>query len=642
MTPTNPEAYGLPRESLVYVGPVSSFIEGPTQVTVGDRSYFVIQEKFGEYKLLSAVCPHMGGTIELTRTEFRCPNHGWHFDYGGSCKNAPAEQMFSVPALVRDGHLYADLPVVDRERVANAHSKRGPVSPCTIELHSHACLEIAYKGHSLLTDPWLVGPAFLGAWTLYPPPVVDVADLGPDAIWISHEHSDHFHEPTLELFDRSVPIFIPDFPNRRMVRRLTAMGFENIHPVRFGETYEIFDGLRLSSFETATLWNDSITLFEIDGFRILNLNDAGLNPRISRLIGPVDVVASAFTGGASGYPFTWGHLSHEQKIEISQRSSDGMMRLLMEAMQLYGGDFLLPFAGHFALWHPTHREFQRQMRKNTLRDVVVAFEKTNVTVIDILPGEKWDVSSGKIQRRYQDQELVFDRNHQMETLEKQFDPEVFEQYHPVNEHPERDDIESYLLRLNDVPDIVFCEDLTVLLKSLAEIGRGQPICVSFQVEHGELRILEEAPDRAYHLTIEVPGGILKRIVSHDLSWDKAHIGYWCRFTRSPDVFHLNFWRLLQAPYYNKRSGVSPPTEGVISEASIVAEIIERQGIRADRLLRRYGLYCVGCGHSNWCTISQSGTTHGVEASRIRRLVVELRQLTHNPKVVGSSSTPATK
>ena len=619
-------AGGRPLESLAYVGPVSCFIGGPTSVTVANRAYFVMHDEVGEYKLLSADCPHMGGSIENTGTEFRCPNHGWRFDYDGSCKNAPLEQMSSVPALIRDGHLYADLPIDDREHVANAYSKRDLVSDCTIELHSHACLEIAYKRHSLLTDPWLAGPAFLGAWTQYPPPVVDVADLGPDAIWISHEHSDHFHEPTLELFDRSMPIFVPDFPGQRMVRRLISMGFENVQPVRFGKTYEITDGLRLTCFETASLWNDSITLFELDGFRILNLNDAGLNHRISRLIGPVDLVASAFTGGASGYPFTWRHLSHQQKIEISQRSSDGMMRMLKEAMQLYGGDFLLPFAGHFALWHPTHREFQRQMRKNTVRDVVVAFEGTNVSVIDMLPGEKWDVSTGRVQRRYQNRELVFDRNHEMKSLERQFDPEVFAQHHPVNQHPDRDDIEAYLLRLNDVPGILFCEDLTVLLKSSMEDGQGEPIYVSFQVEQGELRILEDDPDRAHHLTMEVPGGILKRIITDDLSWDEAHIGFWCRFTRSPDVFHSNFWRLLQAPYYSKKADVSPPTEDVISEASNVAEIVERLGVRADRLTRRYGLYCVGCGHSNWCSISQSGTTHGVDASRIQRLVVELRQL----------------
>ena len=623
------ETAGVPEQSLellTYVGPVSSFSEGPTPVRVRNRSYFVIRHESGQYRLLSAICPHMGGIIEDTGTEFQCPNHGWRFNYDGSGKKVVRKQMSCVPTLVRDGDLFAKIPLDNLGDVAQIASKRGQDTDCTIELHSHACLEITHKAHSLLTDPWLIGPAFLGAWTQYPPPVVSPADLDPNTIWISHEHSDHFHEPTLELFDRAVPIFFPDFPNQRITRRLTDMGFDNIHPVRFGETYEINDGLKLTCFETVSIWNDSITLFELDGFRILNLNDAGLNPRIARFIGSVDLVASAFASGASGYPFTWEHLSNKEKIEISQRSSDGKIGMLKQAMELYGADFMLPFAGHFGLWHPSHKEFQRGLKQNTVKDVVAAFKGTRVKVIDILPGEKWDSSTGKIQRGYQDRDLVFDLSHKIKTLESQFDPEIFEQYHPLNAHAKTEDIEAYLLRLNDVSDMVFCEDLTVLLKSVGKSRVDQAICVSFQVEQGKLEILESDPNRIHDLTIEVPGGILNRIITDDLSWDEVHIGYWCRFTISNEMYHSNFWRLLQAPYYNKKPDISSGIGDVVSGDSIIAEIVERLGVRADRLLRRYGFYCVGCGHSNWCSISQSGVAHGLDTSHVKHLVAELRQL----------------
>ncbi len=79
------------------------------------------------------------------------------------------------------------------------HGGRGSKAGLTIQLHSHACLEVSYEGFTLLTDPWLDGPAFLGAWAPYPPPDASGADLRPDAILITHEHSDHFHEPTLQL-----------------------------------------------------------------------------------------------------------------------------------------------------------------------------------------------------------------------------------------------------------------------------------------------------------------------------------------------------------------------------------------------------------------------------------------------------------
>ena len=60
----------------------------------------------------------------------------------------------------------------------------------------------------------------MGAWTHYPPPVVDLGELHPDAILITHEHSDQFPEPTLSFIERSTPVYVPDFPNRRMVLRL--------------------------------------------------------------------------------------------------------------------------------------------------------------------------------------------------------------------------------------------------------------------------------------------------------------------------------------------------------------------------------------------------------------------------------------
>jgi len=50
--------------------------------------------------------------------------------------------------------------------------------------------------------------------------------------------------------------------------------------------------------------------------------------------------------------------------------------------------------------------------------------------------------------------------------------------------------------------------------------------------------------------IEIPEEVLSHIIREDLSWDEALIGYWCRLSRNPDVYHANFWRLLQAPYYH--------------------------------------------------------------------------------------------
>src|SRR5206468_2266137 len=85
-------------------------------------------------------------------------------------------------------------------------------------------------------------------------------DLRPDAIVITHEHSDHFHEPTLRLFDRGTAIYVPDFPNQRLQRRLAALGVRNVVPLRFGDPCDLHDGWRATTVEPPTYWNDGLSV----------------------------------------------------------------------------------------------------------------------------------------------------------------------------------------------------------------------------------------------------------------------------------------------------------------------------------------------------------------------------------------------
>jgi L-ascorbate metabolism protein UlaG (beta-lactamase superfamily) len=42
--------------------------------------------------------------------------------------------------------------------------------PREVRLHSHACLALEGETETLLTDPWLFGDVFNGAWSLCAPP----------------------------------------------------------------------------------------------------------------------------------------------------------------------------------------------------------------------------------------------------------------------------------------------------------------------------------------------------------------------------------------------------------------------------------------------------------------------------------------
>ena len=615
------------------LGPVDGFTVLPAVVAVGTRTFFLVNDGTA-FRLLSNVCPHQGSAVYDEGSRFECPLHGWRFDRAtGRCLNAPSRALSSVPAYVEDGVLYADLPAEARRD--HVDGRGGASVGLRVQLHAHACLEISYEGFTLVTDPWLDGPAFLGAWAQYPPPAVSGADLRPDAIVITHEHSDHFHEPTLRQFDRRTPIYVPDFPNQRLQRRLTALGFSDVTAIRFGDPCVIADGWRLTVFEPQSYWNDAFLLIEVAGLRLFDVNDAGVNARIAQMVAPVDVLAVQFSAGASGYPWTWAHLSDDQKVALSERACAGKLQLVREAARLYGAASVLPFASHFTLWHPTHRDYARLMKRNTLDDVKAALADRDVPVIDLLPGDSWDVGNGTITRMDGDRSNVLAHERLAAFMENAVDAATFAASHPSDESITEPELIAYLDELNAVPEIVHCEDLTVRLRARSSTAAGRLVDVSFAIVSGRLRMLDEPPAVA-NLSIVIPLGVLTAVIRGGLSWDEAFIGYWCRFDRHPNVYHAGFWRLLQAPYFKKPVDTPRPSPGEISRASIVAEVLEAHGGEADRVLRRYGLYCSGCQHSTAESIESAARQHGVDADRLEQLLRELTRVCDPADTVAES------
>src|SRR5262249_34229909 len=81
----------------------------------------------------------------------------------------------------------------------------------------------------------------------------------------------------------------------------------------------------------------------------------------------------------------------------------GKLQLIREATTLYGASAVLPFASHFVLWHPAHLQYASLMKRNTLADVTATLADTDVDVIDLLPGDTWDVGKGIIRRAAADE-----------------------------------------------------------------------------------------------------------------------------------------------------------------------------------------------------------------------------------------------
>ena len=148
-----------------------------------------------------------------------------------------------------------------------------------------------------------------------------------------------------------------------------------------------------------------------------------------------------------------------------ERGCQGKLQMLKEAMELYRASHLLPFASFFTLRHPSHRDYVRMMRTNTLKDVARAFEGSEVHLVDLLPGDSWDVSTEHISRLRPHQEHLDNVAQRLRYLEERFDVSVSNQHHPITGDLTRAEVESYLLQLNETPAMALCEDLTVRVRA---------------------------------------------------------------------------------------------------------------------------------------------------------------------------------
>ena len=80
---------------------------------------------------------------------------------------------------------------------------------------THACLLIEIENVKIITDPWLIGPAWGNSLWHFPNHNYSPKNLPiPDIIYFSHGHDDHFHDETINNFPKKwfkAQVIVPNF-----------------------------------------------------------------------------------------------------------------------------------------------------------------------------------------------------------------------------------------------------------------------------------------------------------------------------------------------------------------------------------------------------------------------------------------------
>lgn len=262
------------------------------------------------------------------------------------------------------------------------------------QILSHAGLLVEAAGKSLVCDPWLVGSTYWRSWWNYPPVSRElVRSLRPDFIYLTHVHWDHFTGPSLRLFDRATPIVIPREPAGRMRRDLGRMGFSNVIELKHGESLEIADGFRITSYHF-NLFTDSALVIEAEGQTLFNANDAKLMggplKQVLRRHPRIDFVLRSHSSANSRILF--------EVIDAPETPVDDRDRYLRDFAlftQATGARYAIPFASNHCHLHPdvyhfneyvvTPVEVKRYFEANGIRSPALQI---------MVSGDSWSTDGG--------------------------------------------------------------------------------------------------------------------------------------------------------------------------------------------------------------------------------------------------------
>jgi|APSaa5957512535_1039671.scaffolds.fasta_scaffold00806_7 CMP-N-acetylneuraminate monooxygenase len=595
----------------------------PKLIDIQGQSYIISKNEEGIPILFSASCPHQNNVVsELHDTPWKCPSHDWTFNpKTGQSINAPQSCLTKIPIRLEENSLHVTIPDVENQINFPKYDTKIPPK---ITIVGSASLLIEWNGFNILTDPWIEGSAVFDSWINYPPSGISVSSLPKiDAIWISHEHSDHFNENTLSLIDKSTKIYVPDFDDCRLEKLVRKLGFKNITSMPSGKLFSLSDKINAVSFTSGSFWNDNILYLQLGGFTILNVNDAGFNWKIPKIIGKVDLVCSQFSP-ASGYPATWTHIDMSKKLELMKERNMGILKMMKQITNLCNADYLLPFANFNELYQPEHRKFVEIQPKNRLTSVLDFFKSEKVKIIDLLPGESWDGKENNFSRKT-NREIFYDKEYLFTYLSEKFHFEKKNRTY-LKFNLTHTEIEDYFKKF-------IASELTKkigkysIFMNLSSEDRTLNAFIKF--ENGEIIYEPKEEICDANMTMICPGSIIQDIIRKDLSWDEISSGYWSTFSRNPDIYNIALWQLFHAPWKARKNFSSIMELNFDTQNISIADIIEKYGNPALRTLEKFGLYCAGCEASMGEKIIDGCRLHGLSLKQTEDLIYEINTIIQN-------------
>jgi hypothetical protein len=201
------------------------------------------------------------------------------------------------------------------------------------------------RGPTLVTDPWIAGPAYFGSWTLgheIPQELME-SIRRCEYVWLSHGHPDHLSTDSLQLL-RDKKILLPDHYGDRILRYLEKEGF-SVRVLADRTWYTLSPNIRVLSI--ADYNQDALLLVDLGGVLIINKNDAFDHGWVHSVRKIVRRYKKSFLLSLSG----WGDADMFNFYDEDGRHIPPPIKLgaapgwkIARSMEFFGAKFFVPFS----------------------------------------------------------------------------------------------------------------------------------------------------------------------------------------------------------------------------------------------------------------------------------------------------------
>jgi CMP-N-acetylneuraminate monooxygenase len=265
----------------------------------------------------------------------------------------------------------------------------------------------------------------------------------------------------------------------------------------------------------------------------------------------------------------------------------------------------------------------KMQRKNTLETVVKFFKNKKIKVLDLIPGESWNGVSGNI-TRYPEREKFFNEDFMLQYLHNTYESEKKSSSKLTKFDITHDEIKKYFELFSGSK---LAKDIGTYSVSFT-IEKEKPFHGLISFKDGNVDYEQTLSPKFADMQMSCPGGIVQEVIKKDLSWDEAFNGFWCTFSRNPNVYNIHFWKLMYAPWRARPNYVTQKDlefTRTTTDMSI-ADIIEKGGSTAAEIFEKYGLFCTGCETGMGENIEEGCKLHGISHKKTRELIDELNLL----------------